>query len=134
MAKTRDPKTGKLRASKLFPEGMKAFSAKVQKRGFRFGLYTSQTSKTCAGRPGGYGHEKLDVETYCDWNVDYVSSQKRYRSFCGPSPRFSASQLKIDYCKGEKYAELNTSWTKFRDAIDECACRRNRGQAGQPSN
>ena len=39
------------------------------------------------------------MRSYCDWGVDY---------------------LKIDQCQGQRYAALNTSWIKFRAAIDEC--------------
>jgi alpha-galactosidase len=57
---------GKLRAADKFPSGMKKLAADLHAKKFKFGLYTSQTEKTCAGRAAAYGHEEVDVETYCD--------------------------------------------------------------------
>jgi hypothetical protein len=85
-----------------FPD-MKNFSAYVHSNGFKFGLYTSQTSQTCMGRAAAYEHEAIDTQTYCDWNVDY---------------------LKIDLCGGDHYSHLNESWIKFRKAFDECETKR----------
>lgn len=48
-------------------------------------------------------HEEIDVQSYCDWGVDY---------------------LKIDACRGAGYKQHNTSWIKFRAAIDDCSKRR----------
>lgn len=48
-------------------------------------------------------HEAIDVESYCEWGVDY---------------------LKIDACRGAGYAAHNTSWIKFRAAIDACTKKR----------
>ena len=48
-------------------------------------------------------HEELDVESYCEWGVDY---------------------LKLDACSGRGYSDHNTSWIKFRAAIDACSKRR----------
>ena len=67
--------------------------------GLKFGVYTAQREETCQRRPGSWQHEAIDVRSYCDWGVDY---------------------LKIDQCQGQRYAALNTSWIKFRAAIDEC--------------
>ena len=58
---------------------------------------------TCQDRPGSYMHEAIDVESYCEWGVDY---------------------LKIDACRGAGYAAHNTSWIKFRAAIDACTKKR----------
>ena len=81
---TRGP-DGKQRSSDVFPDGMKAFGNELHKDGYKFGIYTSQTAKTCAGRAGAYEHEADDTQTYCDWGVDY---------------------LKIDLCGGDHYAQV----------------------------
>src|SRR5215470_12299864 len=40
-----------------FPSGMKAVADYVHSLGLQFGIYSDAGSKTCAGRPGGLGHE-----------------------------------------------------------------------------
>ena len=54
-----------------FPGGMKALADYLHERGFRFGIYNCAGSKTCAGYPGGRGHEFQDARTYASWGVDY---------------------------------------------------------------
>eukprot|EP01084_Bolivina_argentea_P159298 277442_1 len=82
-----------------FPSGMKALSDKIKSIGMKFGVYTAAHSKTCQGRYGSYMHEAIDVNSYCEWGVSYI---------------------KVDQCGGQKYPQANTSWIKFRNAIDEC--------------
>ena len=86
-----------------FPGGIKSLADYVHSLGLKFGVYTAQREQTCQRRPGSWEHEAIDVQSYCDWGVDY---------------------LKIDQCQGQRYAALNTSWIKFRAAIDECSKRR----------
>jgi alpha-galactosidase len=40
--------------------------------GLKFGVYSDAGSKTCAGRPGGLGHEYQDAIQYAAWGVDYL--------------------------------------------------------------
>ena len=83
-----------------FGSGIPALAKHMHDRNLSLGLYTSQTSATCAGRAGVYGHEAADSRQYCGWGVDY---------------------LKIDLCGGEAYADLNTSWVKFAAGLGACA-------------
>ena len=85
---------------------MRALASHVRARGLKLGLYTSQSSLTCQARPGSYGYEETDAHTYCD--------------------EYDADYIKIDHCGGEAHAAANTSWIKFRRALDECAARRGR--------
>ncbi|HEY5080309.1 MAG TPA: glycoside hydrolase family 27 protein, partial [Opitutaceae bacterium] len=55
-----------------FPGGMKALAAYVHSKGLKFGIYGCAGSKTCAGYPGGRGHEFQDARTYASWDVDYL--------------------------------------------------------------
>jgi alpha-galactosidase len=55
-----------------FPHGMKAVADYVHALGLKFGVYSDAGSKTCAGRPGGLGHEYQDALTYAAWGVDYL--------------------------------------------------------------
>eukprot|EP00039_Didymoeca_costata_P005551 m.82420 g.82420 ORF g.82420 m.82420 type:complete len:933 (+) comp12870_c0_seq3:75-2873(+) len=83
-----------------FPGGMKALADYVHKLGLKFGVYTAQRELTCQRRPGSWEHEEIDVQSYCDWGVDYV---------------------KLDACAGRGYTQQNESWIKFRAAIDKCS-------------
>ena len=44
-----------------FPSGIKALADYVHSLGLKFGIYSDAGSKTCAGRPGGLGHEYQDA-------------------------------------------------------------------------
>jgi len=67
---TRGP-DGAIRPNAKFPD-MKALADYVHARGLKFGLYSSQGPKTCAGFEGSYGHVRQDAQTYADWGVDYL--------------------------------------------------------------
>jgi alpha-galactosidase len=55
-----------------FPSGIKALADYVHGLGLKFGIYSDAGSKTCAGRPGGLGHEYQDALQYAAWGVDYL--------------------------------------------------------------
>jgi alpha-galactosidase len=55
-----------------FPSGMKALADYVHAKGLKFGVYSDAGTKTCAGRPGGRGHEFQDALMYASWGVDYL--------------------------------------------------------------
>ncbi len=55
-----------------FPHGMKAVGNYIHSLGLKFGVYSDAGSKTCAGRPGGLGHEYQDAIQYAAWGVDYL--------------------------------------------------------------
>src|ERR1700683_5443046 len=55
-----------------FPSGIKALADYVHSLGLKFGIYSDAGSKTCAGRPGGRGHEFQDGLQYAAWGVDYL--------------------------------------------------------------
>lgn len=57
---------------KRFPNGMKPVADYVHSLGLKFGIYSDAGSQTCAGRPGGLGHEYQDAITYASWGVDYL--------------------------------------------------------------
>jgi len=58
--------------SQRFPHGMKAVGDYIHSLGLKFGVYSDAGSKTCAGRPGGLGHEYQDAIQYAAWGVDYL--------------------------------------------------------------
>jgi alpha-galactosidase len=78
-----------------FPGGIKVLSDYVHSKGLKFGIYTSAGRITCEKRPGSYGFEKKDVQTYADWGVDYI---------------------KVDWC-GIEYLDTLTQYKVWKEAI-----------------
>lgn len=78
-----------------FPSGMKALGDYLHERGFKFGIYNCAGRKTCAGYPGGWGHEYQDALKYAEWGVDY---------------------LKYDWCNSGT-ADARDAYTRMRDAL-----------------
>src|SRR4029077_9850146 len=58
--------------AKRFPGGITPLADYVHSLGLKFGIYSDAGSKTCAGRPGGLGHEYQDALKYAAWGVDYL--------------------------------------------------------------
>jgi alpha-galactosidase len=80
-----------------FPSGIKSLADYVHSKGLRFGIYSDAGRKTCAGRPGGRGHEFQDAITYSSWGVDY---------------------LKYDWCSSEGQTQQE-SYRLMRDALKD---------------
>src|SRR6266699_2941673 len=79
-----------------FPKGMKVVADYVHSLGLKFGIYSDAGSKTCAGRPGGLGHEYQDALMYASWGVDY---------------------LKYDWCNTTTQ-DAKASYANIRHALD----------------
>jgi alpha-galactosidase len=79
-----------------FPHGMKAVGDYIHSLGLKFGVYSDAGSKTCAGRPGGLGHEYQDALQYAAWGVDY---------------------LKYDWCNTSTQ-DAKASYANIRAALD----------------
>ncbi len=69
---SRDEKGNIIADPQRFPAGIKALADYVHSLGLKFGIYSDAGSKTCAGRPGGRGHEFQDALQYAAWGVDYL--------------------------------------------------------------
>ena len=76
--------------STRFPEGIKYLADYVHSRGLKFGIYTCCGTKTCGGRPGSYGYETIDADTYAEWGVDYVKED-----WCNTDGLDTRTQYKI---------------------------------------
>lgn len=50
-----------------FPSGMASLADYVHSKGLLIGLYSDAGTKTCQGRPGSYGFEDIDAQTYARW-------------------------------------------------------------------
>jgi alpha-galactosidase len=80
-----------------FPQGVKALADYVHSLGLKFGIYSDAGMQTCAGRPGGLGHEYQDAVMYASWGVDY---------------------LKYDWCHTYKTQDAKASYANIRAALD----------------
>jgi alpha-galactosidase len=80
-----------------FPNGIKAVADYVHSLGLKFGIYSDAGTKTCAGRPGGLGHEYQDALVYASWGVDY---------------------LKYDWCNTLPGQDARASYKNIRQALD----------------
>ncbi len=69
---SRDPSGVIVADPARFPSGIKALADYVHAKGLKLGVYSDHGLQTCAGRPGGYGYEYLDANTYAAWGVDYL--------------------------------------------------------------
>jgi alpha-galactosidase len=78
-----------------FPHGMKYVADYIHSKGLKFGIYSCAGTKTCEGRPGGFGHEYQDARTYAKYGVDY---------------------LKYDWCNTTSQ-DAKSSYTNMRDAL-----------------
>lgn len=78
-----------------FPHGIKYLADYIHSKGLKFGIYSCAGSKTCAGRPGGLGHEYQDARSYASWGVDY---------------------LKYDWCNTTTQ-DTKSSYANMRDAL-----------------
>jgi alpha-galactosidase len=80
-----------------FPNGIKPLADYVHSLGLKFGIYSDAGSQTCAGRPGGLGHEYQDAVMYASWGVDY---------------------LKYDWCHTLPTQDAKASYANIRAALD----------------
>jgi alpha-galactosidase len=72
MASDRD-RDGRLAADpKKFPSGMKAIGDYIHSKGLKFGIYEDRGHLTCQQLPGSFRHERIDMETFAQWGVDYI--------------------------------------------------------------
>ncbi len=71
-ARTRDKQGNLVCDPRKFPGGMKALGDYLHEKGFKFGVHNCAGTKTCAGYPGGRGHEFQDARAYASWGVDYL--------------------------------------------------------------
>ncbi|KAK4238541.1 putative alpha-galactosidase B [Achaetomium macrosporum] len=64
-----------------FPKGMRDFTKSLSKLGFKAGIYSDAGYYTCAGYPGSYGNEALDLETFAEWGFSYLKYDNCYIPF-----------------------------------------------------
>jgi alpha-galactosidase len=62
---------GVIHPNAKFPD-MKALADYVHSKGLKLGIYSAPSKTTCGGRPGSFGHEEQDAQTYASWGIDYL--------------------------------------------------------------
>jgi alpha-galactosidase len=77
-----------------FPSGMAFLARKVHALGLKIGIYSDAGLLTCDGKPGSWGHEREDAESYAAWDFDY---------------------LKYDYCY--MYVDAREPYTRMSQAL-----------------
>ncbi|KAJ6013232.1 alpha-galactosidase/alpha-n-acetylgalactosaminidase [Penicillium herquei] len=55
-----------------FPQGIPALAQSVHANGLKLGLYGDSGHYTCGWRPGSWGYEERDAQTFAGWGVDYL--------------------------------------------------------------
>lgn len=83
-----------------FPSGMAALADYIHSKGLKFGIYSDAGRKTCQGRPGSLGYERIDARTYEAWGVDYLKYDWCKNGLCRTSkevyPRMAAELAALD--------------------------------------
>ena len=72
MAKNRDENDPLQADPEKFPSGMKAIGDYIHGKGLKYGIYQDRGKWTCQQLPGSFGHEKIDMQTFAEWGVDYI--------------------------------------------------------------
>ena len=67
-----------------FPSGIAVLAEYCHNRGLKLGIYSDAGRKTCAGRPGSFGHEYQDALQYAKWGVDYLKYDWCYNNDINP--------------------------------------------------
>lgn len=92
-----------------FPHGVKAVADYVHQNGMKFGLYTDEADKTCAGAYGSHGKELVDADQYAEWGIDVVKCD-----YCdAPEARDTAVA---------RYTAMGTAFRKAKKPITLYIC------------
>ena len=54
-----------------FPSGIPAFVKRLNEKGFKAGIYSSNGTLTCEDLPASLHHERIDAETFAEWGIEY---------------------------------------------------------------
>ncbi|XP_054168784.1 alpha-N-acetylgalactosaminidase-like [Oppia nitens] len=69
-SRTKDKKL--LPDPKRFPNGIRHLADYMHSRGLKLGIYQNYGLKTCMGYPGLIGYQKVDAQTFADWQIDMI--------------------------------------------------------------
>ncbi|GAM28028.1 hypothetical protein SAMD00019534_112040, partial [Acytostelium subglobosum LB1] len=96
-AYSRDKNTHVIQADpKTFPHGIAYVADYVHSLGLKLGIYTDAGTETCAGRPGSYGYEEIDAQTYASWGIDYLKEDWCHTSKDVPLERYAVMSKSLN--------------------------------------
>ncbi len=99
--KSRDARGALVVDSQRFPKGLAFLSKEAHSRGLLFGVYTARGPRTCCGKAGSLGHEKIDAQTYAnDWQI--VSEIKLVLGTRHLLRFLSISKSQLDFTSGTR--------------------------------
>ena len=86
---------GRLQADKAtFPGGIRALADKVNAKGLKLGIYSSNGLRTCEDYPASLRHEAIDADTFAAWGVEYFKYDFCHnRAISEKAPLVSAIEL-----------------------------------------
>jgi alpha-galactosidase len=141
----RDSKGKIIADATRFPEGIKFIADYIHSKGLKFGIYTCCGTKTCGGRPGSYGYEAIDADTYAEWGVDFIKedwcftngmdARERYK-IMSDAIKASGRKMLLSLCEWgvsspwEWAAGVGVMWRSTNDIQDCFDCVRNWGGMG----
>ncbi len=78
---------GRLQADlTTFPSGIKNLVGKMNEKGLKVGIYSSNGYLTCEDMPASLGNEALDADTFAEWGIEYFKYD-----FCHNDPTPTAA-------------------------------------------
>lgn len=69
--KRRRDSSGSILPNDYFPD-MKAMTDYLHQKGFKAGIYSSPSKRTCAGFEGSFGYEEKDAKQWAQWGFDLI--------------------------------------------------------------
>ena len=54
-----------------FPHGIKWLVDRINEKGMKAGIYSSNGTLTCEDLPASLYHERIDAETFAEWGIEY---------------------------------------------------------------
>ena len=57
-----------------WPNGLNNVTDFLHSRNFTFGIYTSESSVVCSGRPGSLYNEDIDAQSFAAWEIDFIKN------------------------------------------------------------
>ena len=77
-----------------FPNGMADVADRIHNAGFKFGMYSSAGTYTCARYAGSLNYEERDAQTFADWGVDYLKYDNCYNEGQSGNPLITYERYK----------------------------------------
>lgn len=130
---------GELRPNpERFPHGIKTLADYAHAKGLKLGLHTAAGTADCGGdEVGGYDHEKVQIQQFADWGIDFIKLDK-----CKMKGGWKEEQVKEVYTKWSNLLKssgrdmvFSISAYKFRDWNPEvCQMSRTTGDISAKCN